>query len=253
LLIKSGVKEVVIATKDPNPLVNGKGITILEESGITVKTGVLEENAREVNRRFITDKINQRPYIILKWAQSKDGFIAGEYRRRQMISGESSLKLVHKWRTEEDAILIGAKTAMLDNPQLTARLWEGENPIRIVIGNPNLHKEAYLLDGKVKTYFLNIWQSRKEGNTVWIKLDRKDFIKEALQIMFKEGIQSVLIEGGNRTLSGFIEANLWDEARIFTSPIELEQGLKAPEISGTQAMELFLDDDRLDIIRNYHG
>ena len=253
LLIRSGINEVAIAMKDPNPEVNGKGIKILRERGIKVRTGILEDKAREINRRFLSEKTKNRPYIILKWAQSQDGFIVGEHRRKQIISNESSRKLVHKWRTEEDAILVGAKTAMIDNPQLTVRLWDGRNPTRIIVGNPNLHKEAYLLDNKVKTYFFNIWQSRIEGNTTWIKIDRTNFLQEVLAIMPKEGIQSILVEGGKKTLSSFIDTNLWDEARIFTSPLKLEQGLKAPEIEGTQVMELFLDDDRLNVVRNYHG
>jgi len=253
LLSKYQVKEVIIATKDPNESVKGDGIGVLKNSGIKVIAPFLGEKAREINRRFITDREQNRPYIILKWAQSKDGYISPNFNTKGKISNEASLTLVHKWRTEEDAILVGSITAMKDNPQLTSRLWEGKNPIRVVFGNPNLHKECYLLDGKVKTIFFNIWRTSRDGSTQWIRVDRKNFLKEAISIMHQEGIQSVLVEGGTRTLNGFIESGLWDESRVFTAPADLEGGTKAPEISGVKVLELFLDDDRLVISRNYHG
>jgi len=253
VLIESGVKEVIIGLKDPNVLVNGTGIRQLESSGIKVKLGYMEEKAEEMNRRFVTFHLEKRPYIILKWAQTINGFIAKENGDSKWISNEISRKLTHKWRTEEDAILVGAITAEIDNPKLTARNWTGKNPIRVVLGNPKLHSEANLLNGESKTWIFNSFRTGMDMNLAWIKFGKSTMLKETLRYLFENNVQSLIVEGGATTLKNFIDANLWDEARVFTSPAVFKSGIKAPELNRRGHVQAVLGDDILTITRNYNG
>ncbi len=231
LLIKQKVKKVVIANIDTNPLVGGTGIRKLSEAGIEVVTGVLEKQGRELNKRFFTFHEQDRPYIILKWAQTTDGFIARSNYESKWISNEFSRQLVHKWRSEEDAVLVGTKTAAHDNPMLTVRDWSGRNPMRLVMDRfLRLPDTLNLFDRKVQTICFNLLKHEEHANLTLIRLDERDFIKSILDYLVKEKIQSVMVEGGSLTLALFIEAGWWDEARIFTSPRLFHSGIQAPKL-----------------------
>lgn len=209
LLVKHQLKKVVICNYDPFPLVAGKGIQKLLDAGIEVVTGVLEQKGRQLNARFFTVVEKNRPYIILKWAETADGFIAGENFEQIKISNALSHKLSHKWRSEEDAIMVGTNTALYDNPRLNVREWTGRNPVRIVIDRSNrLPKDLHLLDDSVKTLILS-----------------DPFAWEEYQ---KEKIQSIIVEGGTQLLQSFIDAELFDEIRVFRSQKQLKKGILAP-------------------------
>lgn len=233
MLIQHKVKKVVISNLDTNPLVGGEGIKKLKEAGINVVTGVLEKEGRELNMRFFTFHEKQRPYIVLKWAQTADGFIAHSNYDSKWISNDFSRQLVHKWRSEEDAVLVGTKTAALDNPMLNVREWSGRNPVRLVIDRfLRLSDNLNLFDKSVPTIFFNLLKHEERTNLKLVRLDEKDFIRQLLTYLHKEKIQSLLVEGGSQTLSFFIQAGLWDEARIFTSPRSFYKGIKGPAHQG---------------------
>jgi diaminohydroxyphosphoribosylaminopyrimidine deaminase / 5-amino-6-(5-phosphoribosylamino)uracil reductase len=233
LLIKHQIKRVVIANVDPNPLVSGKGIEKLKAAGIEVTTDVLAATGDELNKRFFTFYKKKRPYIILKWAETADGFIARTNFDSKWISNEYSRKLVHKWRSEEDAVLVGTSTALHDNPSLTTRDWPGKNPLRIVIDRNNrLPQTLTLFDGQVQTLCYTTTKNELRKNIEFIKLNETSFQKELVADLFKRNIQSVVIEGGATTLQQFINGNLWDEARVFTSDQEFGSGIPAPQFHG---------------------
>lgn len=251
LLAEKGVKRVLIAATDSNPLVGGKGIQILKNAGIEVATGIFEDEARWQNRRFFTQIEKQRPYVILKWAQTLDGFVARENFDSKWISNSQSRQLVHKWRAEEDAILVGKNTAAHDNPRLNVRDWVGKNPIRIVLDTHlNLTMDLNLFDQKIPTLIFNTIQNSSKNNLEWIKLE--DLRPESiLEILHSRKIQSLIIEGGSLVLHQFIQAGLWDEARVFTSLNTFERGIPAPILNQTPTETLSIGTDRLDIY--YHG
>lgn len=244
LLVRHQVKKVVIANVDPNPLVSGQGIQKLKAAGIEVVTGVLEAKGRELNKRFFTFIEKKRPYIILKWAETADGFIARENFDSKWISNEQSRKLVHKWRSEEDAILIGTATAKHDNPSLTVRDWIGRNPIRIVIDRyARLLQTLTVFDGVQQTLCYTTTKEDSLTNLAFIKLSESQFLYELLNDLSSRKIQSVIIEGGATTLQQFINAGWWDEARIFTSDQEFGAGISAPRFHGNLiARESVLND-----------
>jgi len=233
LLISHQVKKVVVANLDSNPLVAGNGVKKLRAAGIEVITGILDKKGHELNKRFFTYMEKQRPYIVLKWAETADGFIARENHDSKWISNECSRQLTHKWRAEEDAILVGAKTATHDNPQLNVRDWSGRNPVRIVIDRfLKLSDKLHLFDKKQKTILYNLIKHEELPNLSIIRLDEEDFLANLVKDLYKQRIQSVLIEGGAMTLNLFIESGLWDEARIFQSPRFFEKGILAPSLQG---------------------
>jgi len=217
LVIASGIKRVLIGTIDPHAKVAGAGIKKLMEAGIDVTVGILEKECMAVNVRFFTYHEKKRPYIILKWAESQDGFIAPKEKKEQKpvwITNSFSRQLVHKWRSEEQAILVGAQTILDDNPSLTTRDWQGVSPIRVVLDTKaNLPKDLNVFNEAAKTIVLPTTNP-----------------KEICASLYKEGIQSVIIEGGSRTLQHFIDANLWDEARVFRGVPYLKEGVKAPNL-----------------------
>jgi diaminohydroxyphosphoribosylaminopyrimidine deaminase / 5-amino-6-(5-phosphoribosylamino)uracil reductase len=232
-LIELGVKKVVISNLDTNPLVAGNGIKKLQDAGIETVSGVLEKEGRELNTRFFTWHEKQRPYIILKWAQTADGFIAHENYESKWISNELSRQMVHKWRSEEDAVLVGTKTASHDNPALTVREWSGRNPLRLVIDRfLRLSENLFLFDRTVPTICFNLLKHEEHTNLKLVRLDEEGFIKNLLAYLHKEKIQSVMVEGGSQTLGFFLDGGLWDEARVFTSPRSFHKGIKAPEMRG---------------------
>ncbi len=253
LIIKHKITRVVVGSRDPFYAVNGKGIEKLRGAGVEVTTGVLEKECLWLNRRFFTRIQKHRPYIILKWAQTSDGFFAPGDNTQHWITGSESRKLVHQWRGEEDAVLIGKNTAAIDNPQLNVRYWQGKSPKRVVIDRKlELNKNINLFDQSVETFIFNEIKTDVEGNNKYIALE--DFERYVPQYilyqLYLQDIQSVIIEGGAQTLNSFIEANLWDEARIFTGPKPLNKGIAAPAISGEVASEHSIGNDKLLIMVN---
>ena len=229
LLVEKGVKKVIIAAFDSNPLVGGKGIKILEEAGIEVETGVLEKEARIQNKRFFTQIEKKRPYVILKWAQTADGFVAREDFSSKWITNASSRQLVHKWRSEEDAIMVGKNTAKYDDPALNVRDWVGKNPIRIVMDSKlELPNSLKLFDEAVPTICFNTLKSEVRGTLEYVKLNSDFQVKDILEQLYQRNIQSVLIEGGSYLLNKFLSSELWDEARVFTSSNKFGSGIAAP-------------------------
>ncbi|GHN00751.1 riboflavin biosynthesis protein RibD [Cytophagales bacterium WSM2-2] len=249
LLIKHGVKKVMISNVDTNPLVEGKGVKKMKDAGIEVITGILEKEGRELNKRFFTFIEKQRPYVILKWAQTADGFIAQKNFESKWISNELSRHLVHRWRSEEDAVLVGTRTASHDNPSLTVREWSGRNPVRIVIDRfLRLNEHLNLFDRKAKTICYNVLKHEEHNNLVFIRLNENSFVNELVHNLVKQKIQSVIIEGGAQTLGLFMEAKLWDEARVFTSSRSFGEGIAAPILEGKVSSSVYLDADLVEII-----
>ncbi len=250
LLVEHKVRKVIICNLDPNPLVAGKGVEILEKAGIEVVSGVLQEEGREINRRFFTFFEKKRPYVILKWAQTKDGYVARENYDSKWISNEHSRQLVHKWRAEEDAILVGKNTAQYDNPSLTTRNWVGADPIRVVLDSTlSLNKDLNLFDGSVFTLVFNTQWNNEQNNVRYIKLESMT-PKWILQTLFDLKIQSIIVEGGSTTLQSFIDAHLWDEARIFESENTFGKGISAPNVNGKLLEQKLIERDLLTIYQN---
>lgn len=250
LLVEKQVKKVIIAAVDSNPLVRGKGIQILRNAGIEVKTGLLEQEARWQNRRFFTQIEKQRPYVILKWAQTSDGFVAREDFSSKWISGSQSRQLVHKWRAEEDAILVGKNTALYDNPSLNVRDWVGKNPIRIVLdSNLELPENLNLFDKSIPTICFNSKKSETHENLDFVNLGDNFSISDILKELSSRKIQSLILEGGSKVLSRFIESELWDEARVFTNKEKFEKGIPAPQLNQNPTETLHIGEDILTV---YH-
>jgi len=253
LIIKHQIPKVVVGCRDPFDQVNGKGIEKLTAAGVEVINGVLEAECKWLNRRFFTRVQKQRPYIILKWAQTSDGFFAPTDASQFWITGAESRRLVHKWRSEEDAVLVGKNTAATDDPQLNVRLWQGRSPKRVVIDRRlELRPELNIFDQSVETLIFNEVKTDVEGKNKYIALeDFERFVPQyILYQLYLQDIQSVIIEGGAHTLNTFIAEGLWDEARIFTGEAVLEQGIRAPNIAGTGAQDFLLGPDRLKILYN---
>lgn len=252
LLVKHQLKRVVIGNTDPFDGVNGKGIEKLKNAGIEVISGVLDKKCAAVNRRFFTRIKEHRPYFILKWAQTANGFFAPKNQSQQWISGPQAKILTHQWRSEEDAILVGKNTVLADNPQLNTREVEGKNPIRIVIDkNLSIPLDHHIFNNAAKTIILNEVKTDVVNNIHYVQMEDMHFYlpqKIAYQLYLMD-IQSVIIEGGANILQQFIAANLWDEARIFTSTTKWEDGLKAPQITGEIIEETAIGNDELKIIK----
>jgi len=242
LIIESGIPNVVIGTIDPHSKVAGNGIKKLVEANIQVTVGVLEQACYEVNKRFFTYHQKNRPYIILKWAETIDGYIAPLQRDKTApvwITNSYSRQLVHKWRSEEQAILVGAQTVLADNPSLTTRDWKGLSPIRIVLDERNnLPKNSQVFDEQSTTLIIN-----SQNPTIIV------------DTLYKKGIQSLIIEGGSKTIQHFIDSGFWDEARVFTGVITFGKGIKAPlltasEKNNQQISTLRIKEDVLTIYKN---
>ncbi|MBS7563129.1 bifunctional diaminohydroxyphosphoribosylaminopyrimidine deaminase/5-amino-6-(5-phosphoribosylamino)uracil reductase RibD [Mucilaginibacter sp. Bleaf8] len=253
LIIQHRIPEVVVGCRDPFNQVDGKGIEKLQQVGIKIIVGVLEQECRALNKRFFTRIMYQRPYIILKWAQTADGFFAPDDNSQFWITGKASRRLVHKWRTEEDAILVGKNTAQIDNPQLNVRYWQGQAPKRVVIDRRlELDKSLHLFDNSVETLVFNEIKTDIEDKIKYIALEDFNYYVPQYIIyqLYLQDIQSVIIEGGANTLTQFIEADLWDEARIFTGKSLLKKGINAPVCRGEHLEEFMVEEDRLQIIYN---
>lgn len=245
LLVSLQPQRVVIANVDSNPLVAGGGIKKLKDAGIEVTTRVLDDEARKLNKRFFAYIEKKRPYVILKWAQTADQFIARANYDSKWISNPHSRKLTHKWRSEEAAILVGYRTALHDDPQLTTRDWIGPNPIRIVLdSNAELPSSLKIFDTAAPTIRISLEENAKydEGNNHSIVQMNAESILSKLHEL---KIQSVLVEGGSTTLQKFIDAELWDEARVFTAPQVFGTGIKAPVINSTPRYQIDIFGDTL--------
>jgi diaminohydroxyphosphoribosylaminopyrimidine deaminase/5-amino-6-(5-phosphoribosylamino)uracil reductase len=250
MLIREGVKKIIVANVDPNPIVGGSGIKKISDAGIEIVTGLLSEKGENLNKRFFWCMRNQMPFVILKWAQTSDGFIARENFDSKWISDGFSRQLVHKWRADEDAILVGSSTALYDNPTLTVRDWTGNNPIRVVIDrNLKLPDTLNLFDKSQLTICYNLIKNQQDKNIEFVKIDEEDFIRAILKDLYNRKIQSVIIEGGSQTLNAFIKAGLWNEARVFTSTQKFEKGIKAPVLHHNAEEEIL----RSDILRTYRN
>ena len=234
LLIEKRVGRVVCCNDDPNPLVAGQGFAKLRDAGIAVETGLLAETGCVLNARFFTFMEQERPYIILKWAETADGFIAGENGQPVQISGPLAQRLVHRWRAEEDAIMVGTNTARTDNPRLNVRLVPGRNPVRVVIDKQlRLDAGLNLFDGSQPTLGYNFIKTETVGQTTYIQLSPdKPFLPQLLADLYQQRIQSVLVEGGTTLLNSFMDVGLWDEMRVFRSRTMLANGVKAPTVRG---------------------
>jgi diaminohydroxyphosphoribosylaminopyrimidine deaminase/5-amino-6-(5-phosphoribosylamino)uracil reductase len=233
-LVAEKVKKLVIANTDPFEKVSGAGIKILEAGGIAVETGIMDKEGLWLNRRFFCFHEQKRPYIILKWAQTKDAFIAPADKSRMQITGDAAQQLVHKWRTEEAAIMVGTTTALNDNPQLTARLWKGKQPLRIVPDRTlQLPRDNHIFDNTAATWIINEQQEALDGNVHFVKMFFDDsLISQLLHRLYSNRILSLIVEGGAVLLNSFISEGLWDEARVFTGNISLQKGISAPSMNG---------------------
>jgi len=246
LLVSHQVGKVVIANLDPNPLVSGNGVRKLQEAGIDVAVDVLSESALKVNRRFFTMMNEKRPFIILKWAETNDGYIARKDFSSKWISNANSRQLVHKWRAEEDSIMVGTNTAKHDNPSLTVRDWVGSDPLRIVLDRQLVLPEELKLfaDGR-STICFNLRENKKVENVEFIKLNEDRILLEMMDVLFERKIQSVIIEGGRQLIQGFIDEGLWDEARIFIGRSHFKEGIEAPDLKGQLQEEINVQGDTL--------
>ncbi len=228
LIIRKKIPQVVIGCTDSFKKVNGSGITKLKTAGVQVTVGVLEEQCRQLNKRFFTFHNDKRPFVILKWAQSSNYKIAGQNFQPVKISNEFTDRLVHKWRSEEAAILIGANTALCDNPSLTTRLWPGKNPLRILLDR-NLMVEASnnIFNNASHTIIINDRINKTVGTNCFHKLPGD--VKSVLDFLYEQSILSVIVEGGAKTIHAFVEAGCWDEARIITNAdVQIDNGIAAP-------------------------
>jgi diaminohydroxyphosphoribosylaminopyrimidine deaminase/5-amino-6-(5-phosphoribosylamino)uracil reductase len=239
LILQYGIPEVIIAQKDPFPKVAGKGIGQLERHGVRVLVGVLEKEATFMNRRFTTNQTNKRPYIILKWAQSADGYISGQSAERVIISGDDAQFLVHVWRSEEDAFMVGKHTFLWDKPLLTNRLINGKNPLRIALIDAVEVEEHHPFIQQQDQAILIAQQhgiSALSGARL-LTCDSRKNPQELMNLLLSMGVSSLVVEGGSTLLQWFIQQELVDEYRVFTSKtVYLGQGLRAPSmISGKEA------------------
>jgi len=245
LIIREGIPRVVVGCRDPFPEVDGKGIERLRAVGVEVTVGVLEQECRELNRRFFTFHTKHRPYIVLKWAQSMDGRIGGLGEagtgnhggglKRVLISNEYTNRLVHKWRSEEASILVGTNTALVDDPSLTVRLWKGVDPIRLVIDKKlRLPGDLRLFDGGVRTIVFNELLHEQRGNVEYYQVATdSSLVHQVVMALYQLKISSVLIEGGAALLQSFIDEGYWDEARVITNEtLQIPDGLASPVLRG---------------------
>ena len=244
LIIEHNIANVVIGTIDTHHKVAGQGIDKLRDAGCNVLVGVLEDECKLHHKRFFTFHNKKRPYIILKWAQTTDGFIAPQSKKEKTpiwITNEYSKQLVHKWRAEEQAILVGTNTVIEDNPSLTTRNWKGNNPIRIIIDKENrLFKTLNVFDDSTETVIIS-------ENTINFEAP---IAQQICDVLYKKNINSVIIEGGQQTIQTFINENLWDESRVFTGNKIFSKGVIAPKLNGNLVSENTILKDTLKIYTN---
>jgi diaminohydroxyphosphoribosylaminopyrimidine deaminase / 5-amino-6-(5-phosphoribosylamino)uracil reductase len=254
LIVQHQFKRVVVGCLDSYSEVSGKGIQRMREHSIQVDVGVMEQECRELNKRFFTFHERKRPYIILKWAQTVDGFMdplrTNNEKGIYWITHPETKKVVHQWRAEEAAIMVGKNTAIVDNPSLTTREFKGKNPIRILLDS---HLEtpinANLFNDEAQTLIFNLDKSAIESSNEWIKVDKMD-LAVIMSVLHKKNIQSVIVEGGKQILEQFIASNLWDEARVLIGENVFLEGLAAPLLNESLVRSIELGKDRLNCYKN---
>jgi diaminohydroxyphosphoribosylaminopyrimidine deaminase / 5-amino-6-(5-phosphoribosylamino)uracil reductase len=251
LLVKHLPKKVMVCNLDPNPLVAGKGIALLREAGIQVETGILAEEGQHLNRRFFVALQQNRPYIILKWAQTANGYVAHTNKTPLSITGPLANTLNHQMRSQEQAIFIGMGTALADNPSLTTRHWSGKNPIRIVLDPMlDLPMSAHFFDDNSQKIVVNTQKNQDLNSLKFLQINPKLALEDILSVLHAQGIQSVIVEGGTKTLQRFITTNLWDEARVFTSNKEISEGYQGPIFNKKYSFKQTLETDTLAVYYN---
>jgi len=255
-IITHKIPNVVVGTIDPNSKVAGSGIKRLQENHVNVTVGVLEKECNELNKRFFTFHTKKRPYIILKWAESLEGYIAPISKEKlepSWISNPFSRQLVHKWRTEEQAILVGTKTVLDDNPRLNSRDWKGNNPTRIIIDKSGKINDNYFVkDKSIKTIIITEQENltSSENGIYENGIFDNNLPSSICNVLFNNNIQSVIIEGGRTTIQSFIDSNFWDEARVFIGNINLNNGVKAPILNGNYNLSK-IKEDQLKLFINH--
>jgi diaminohydroxyphosphoribosylaminopyrimidine deaminase/5-amino-6-(5-phosphoribosylamino)uracil reductase len=249
LIIRHNISKVVIGCRDPFTEVDGKGIEKLKAAGIDVELSVLETECKELNKRFLTFHTQHRPYIILKWAQTADSKISSGTAKRLFISNEYSNRLVHKWRSEEAAILIGTNTALYDDPELTTRLWDGHSPIRLVIDmDLSLSSSLKIFNQQARTIVFNTIKHEESDSLLYYHVTKDvSLVHQIVHALYQMNIQSVIVEGGARVIQSFIDEQMWDEARVITSTkLIAGNGLPAPQLGYSQLLStLSLSDDTI--------
>jgi diaminohydroxyphosphoribosylaminopyrimidine deaminase / 5-amino-6-(5-phosphoribosylamino)uracil reductase len=257
LIIAMRIPKVVIGSRDPNSLVAGKGIEKLKKAGIDVVEGILSKDCMAINNRFFTYHSKKRPYIVLKWAESSDGFIdierpLGSSIGPNWISNPISRMLVHKWRSEENAIMVGTNTVVFDNPSLNTRLWPGNSPIRIILDRQaRLTNEYKIFSQKIPTLIFSEKIQEDRPNISYIEINfSQNPLEQIVKHLWNVEIQSIMVEGGKKLLQSFIDAKLWDEARVFKGNTVFSSGLKAPQIPDISADIHQILNDRLFVYRN---
>lgn len=254
LIIRKKIPHVVIGCRDPFPEVDGKGIEKLLAAGVQVELGILENECRELNKRFFTFHTCHRPYIILKWAQTADHKIAHDDYSRMLISSETTNRLVHRWRSEEQSILIGTRTAIFDHPALNTRFWTGPDPIRMVVDmDLRLPSSLQLFNGSGRTVIFNAIRHEEREHLLYYQLTRnEELVHQIVHALYQLKIQSVLVEGGARLLQSFIDETLWDEARVITNNgLLARQGIPAPLLEKAAiAQQQTLDTDHVQVYLN---
>jgi len=251
LIIKHAIPEVITGMPDLNTEVSGGGHALLRDAGIKVLTGLLLNEGYELNRRFVVNQLHKRPYIILKWAETADGFIARADFSSKWISCDKSRELVHLWRAEESAILVGTNTAYYDNPKLTARIAGAQNPVRVVIDNQlRLPDSLNLFDQSEKTIIFNSRRSETGAELEYIKVPfERNLIELILEALFQRELSSLLVEGGSRMIQSFIDLDLWDEARVFTAQKQFGEGVEAPKLGLAPDQVKQVEGDKLKIYK----
>jgi len=255
LIIDRSIKKVIIGSIDPNPEVSGQGVQRLKDAGCDITIGVSQKECDDLNKRFFTFQLKKRPYIILKWAQTVDGFIAPVERKQQgpvWITSPHSRQIVHKMRAKEQAILVGTNTVIADNPSLTTRYWNGSSPTRIVLDRTlRIPKDAAVYDGKMKTIFITEKNSDNEADLIFESIDFSEKVAQQIcDIAHRYAIQSMIVEGGAQMHRTFIEESYWDEAFVFIGNTTFDAGVKAPKFKGTLVSEEKITTDILQHFKN---
>lgn len=256
LILKEQIPHVVIANRDPHSLVDGKGLQKLKKNGVKVELGILEDEGKELNKRFFTFQEKKRPYIVLKWAQSIDGFMDIDREVDQKgihwITGPQTGVYSHRLRASEMGIVVGATTVKVDNPSLTTRNYPGDNPIRIVLDRKSEINEGFeVLNDEAKSIIFNSKIHSKCGTNEWVKINFEiDPLNQILKFLYERSIVSVLVEGGKMTLQSFIDHDLWDEAHILEGPKEIHSGLRSPELNFIEAQKTSSGADSVYFIKN---
>lgn len=257
LIIESGIKHVIIGMQDPFDAVRGRGIQQLQDAGVKVEVGILEQACRELNKRFLSAVEKKRPYVVLKWATSADGFIAPEHQitgQPYWITEPPARQLAHKWRAEEQAILVGRKTIEMDNPRLDVRLWSGENPTRLIIDpSCKTNMDSHVLNTNDTIYIYNNLKEEVQKNIHYVLVDfNQNPLTQILEHLQAVNIQSVMVEGGASTQNKFINEGLWDEARVLTGINKIGKGVMSPQLPGHQkaTRQYMCGNDKVSVFKN---